>query len=309
MSEQEKRKYDIHPAAEMFPMMTDDEYAGLKQDIAENGQRDDIISWGGKIIDGRNRLRACEELGIEPSIVDLHEHLDPWKYVISHNLHRRHLNVGQRAMVAATMATMQRGQNQHTSNDAPSIESAACQLNVGKSTVERARAVKDKGTQELADMVRDGNVSVNAASKVASKPKAEQKKIVAKGPVAVKEAAKTVPKRLAKTKPLPPTVMSKSPDELTPSIQAAGERLPALVKELERLTAQIGGEHLDLELQGIETSALQLRRIIRDSVYWRDCMSCNGKGKKCNTCRNIGWLSLNRKQFLTQRERDLAGIK
>ena len=69
----------------------------------------------------------------------------------------------QRAMVAAGIANLQKGDNQHkkegTSIDVPSIESAARQLNVGKASVERARAVKDKGAPGLADMVRDGKVS------------------------------------------------------------------------------------------------------------------------------------------------------
>ena len=52
------RKY--HEVADIFPMMSGDEYEALKVDIAENGQREPIwLHSDGRIIDGRNRHRAC----------------------------------------------------------------------------------------------------------------------------------------------------------------------------------------------------------------------------------------------------------
>ncbi len=139
---------------------------------------------------------------IEPSIADLDEHHDPIAYVISHNLHRRHLTTSQRSMVAANIANLKHGGDRKDSKvsiDTLKIDDAAKQLNVSPESVKRAKLVKDKGTTELADMVRDGKVSVDAASKVAKKPKTEQKAIVEEGPKAVKEAAKTpVPKRVSK---------------------------------------------------------------------------------------------------------------
>lgn len=196
------QKHEIHPAAELFPMMSEAEFAGLKADIELHGQREDIIAWCGKIIDGRHRLRACTELGIEPSIADLDEHHDPIAYVISHNLHRRHLTTSQRAMVAANVAKLKHGdvktQKSDGSIDLSTQQEAASLLNVSVPSVKRAKKVKDKGTPELAEMVSSGKVSVDAASKVATKPKAEQEAIVAKGPAAIKEAAACVPKKVSK---------------------------------------------------------------------------------------------------------------
>ena len=62
------QKYEIHPAATIFPMMTDEEYQGLKNDIAENGQREEIVVWNDQVIDGRNRMQACIELDREPRV-------------------------------------------------------------------------------------------------------------------------------------------------------------------------------------------------------------------------------------------------
>ena len=209
-----KKLYELHPAAELFPLMTDAEFAGLKADIDEYGQREDIIAWKGKIIDGRNRLRACQELGIEPSIADLDDHHDPITYVISHNLHRRHLTTTQRSSVAGKVATMRRGDNQHTKEDVhkctTSIKDAAEQMKVSPRSVKNARKVQTDGSEAVNKAMDDGSLPVTtAAAFVDAVPdKAEQEAIVAKGPSAVKEAAKTVPKKVAKGSAVMPDVKS-----------------------------------------------------------------------------------------------------
>ena len=55
-----------HPFAELFPMMDDGELKELANDIKANGQREDITTLDGMILDGRNRFRACEMAGVEP---------------------------------------------------------------------------------------------------------------------------------------------------------------------------------------------------------------------------------------------------
>ena len=71
----------------------------------------------------------------------------------------------QRAMVAAGIANLQKGDNQHKkegpSIGGPSTDDAAKQMSVSPKSVERAKAVKEKGSPGLADMVRDGKVSAH----------------------------------------------------------------------------------------------------------------------------------------------------
>ena len=62
------KRLDPHPFAELLPMMSDAEYASLKADIAANGQADPILTFEGKILDGRNREKACFELNVKPKI-------------------------------------------------------------------------------------------------------------------------------------------------------------------------------------------------------------------------------------------------
>ena len=91
---------EFHPAANLFPLMDGDEFAALLADIAEHGQRDAIVLHDGAILDGRNRYRACCELGVKPLTREWDGKGSPTAYVISENLYRRHLSSSQRAVVA-----------------------------------------------------------------------------------------------------------------------------------------------------------------------------------------------------------------
>jgi hypothetical protein len=103
----------FHGVANIFPMMTDAEFASLKADIAENGLREAVwLHPNGSIIDGRNRYNACTELGIVPEFRTWNGGGSLVSFVVSLNLHRRHLTESQRAMVAAKLATMEQGRQE-----------------------------------------------------------------------------------------------------------------------------------------------------------------------------------------------------
>ena len=80
---------EAHPMAEAYPLMEGEAFEALKADVAANGQRNPIWLFGGKILDGRNRYRACVELGIEPRCEE-YTGDDPAGFVESMNDHRRH---------------------------------------------------------------------------------------------------------------------------------------------------------------------------------------------------------------------------
>jgi len=103
-------QYSVHPLAELIPAMTEPEYAALRDSIERDGLRDPIVLLAGKILDGRHRARACEELGIIPVARVYNPQQDgpnPIRYVQDKNLHRRHLSPSQRAMVAAALLAAQ----------------------------------------------------------------------------------------------------------------------------------------------------------------------------------------------------------
>jgi site-specific DNA-methyltransferase (adenine-specific) len=86
-----------HPAADAFPMMDAVRLDELKADIAANGQREPITLCDGMILDGRNRYRACLDLGIEPETRGYIG--DPWAFAWSLNGERRDLEATVRALI------------------------------------------------------------------------------------------------------------------------------------------------------------------------------------------------------------------
>ena len=180
---------EFHALATLFPLLDGAGFDELVSDIRVHGLREPIVLFGGKILDGRNRYRACIEAGVEPTFT-VYQGEDPIAYVISLNLRRRHLDESQRAMVAAKLATLKLGDNQHS--EGPSIEEASRLLNVGHASVERAKTVQRAGAPELVHAVEQGAVSVSAAADVAMLPQQDQREIVARGEKEILEAAKQI---------------------------------------------------------------------------------------------------------------------
>ena len=95
-SPEETNRY-IHPAAMLFPMLHGTAIGELAADIKFHGLREPIVlDSQGRILDGRNRLRACHLVGVEPRFVEWDGQGSPVAFVLSRNLHRRHLNESQR---------------------------------------------------------------------------------------------------------------------------------------------------------------------------------------------------------------------
>jgi N6-adenosine-specific RNA methylase IME4 len=185
---------EFHPLANVFPLIEGAEFDELVADIKANGLNQCIELYEGKILDGRNRYRACLAAGVEPLAVQYRGD-DPVGYVISANLRRRHLDESQRAMVAAKLATLKLGDNQHS--EGLPIGRGSELLNVGERTVARAREVQEFGAPELVDAVERGAVSVSAAADIATQPIEEQRDIVARGERAILRAAQDIRARKA----------------------------------------------------------------------------------------------------------------
>src|SRR5262245_52911700 len=97
---------EFHEVADIFPMMGKEEFEALKTDIKANGQREPIWLHEGKIIDGRNRYQACTKLGVVPIYRKWDGNGSLVAFVVSLNLHRRHLSESQRALIGARIKPM-----------------------------------------------------------------------------------------------------------------------------------------------------------------------------------------------------------
>lgn len=91
-------RFELHPACTLLPPLDQDEFRKLRDSIAQLGQLEPIAQWDrdGTVLDGRNRLLACIELGIEPRLETISP-ADPWDWVWARNMARRHIEAGRRA--------------------------------------------------------------------------------------------------------------------------------------------------------------------------------------------------------------------
>jgi len=97
------KHYDVHPLADIFPQLEGPAFIAFSEDIDKRGQQEPVWLYEGKVIDGRNRCRALEMLGREVK-TQAYTGNDPVGFVLSANLHRRHLDESQRAMAAPVAA-------------------------------------------------------------------------------------------------------------------------------------------------------------------------------------------------------------
>jgi hypothetical protein len=132
MSAYHDRPLDVHPLAERLPAMLRDEYCELVVDIKRNKLQQPIVLYEGKILDGRHRYMACRELDIMPTTVDFTGTKNEAEaYVLSLNVHRRHLSLEQKHKIVA--AELKR-------DPAQSDRSIASKAKVSPTTVGKARA-------------------------------------------------------------------------------------------------------------------------------------------------------------------------
>jgi hypothetical protein len=109
----------VHPAAELFPLLSEPELKELAADIEANGLNTPIVMWSEKksekvwLLDGRNRLDALALLGelefdqhgkAKKYLDRLYRYDgDPYALALSFNLHRRHLTAEQKRDVIAKL--------------------------------------------------------------------------------------------------------------------------------------------------------------------------------------------------------------
>lgn len=186
----------FHPVSEIFPSMPPAEFDALVADITANGLREPIHIMGDSVIDGRHRYRACLQAGVEPQFVVVPDGTDLNALVISLNLRRRHLDESQRAMVAARLANLPLGSNQHAQICAPSQDSAAEMLNVSRRTVQHARAVLEHGAPELATAVDSGVIAVSSAAALSRLTVDAQQAVLSRTPQEIRAIAQDVGNRI-----------------------------------------------------------------------------------------------------------------
>lgn len=169
----------LHQLCTIFPRLEGDDFAALVADIAANGLREPIMLLGEDVLDGGNRYRACIEAGVDPQFVQF-TGTDPVSYVLSKNLHRRHLKPGQMAIIVAsatdwTKAQRHGGDRKSDQEPISVLDRVADRVAASGASI-NTQKMADKVAREapeLAEKVAHGEISLNAAhSALTQKPSA-----------------------------------------------------------------------------------------------------------------------------------------
>ena len=159
-------KYELHPLCTLFPRIEGAEFDALVADVKANGLREAIVLHDGMILDGGNRYRACVQAGVTPKFKEF-SGANLVTFVLSANLHRRHLSAGQQAAIVASAQDWAKAQTvgkPKSVNVDPlaTVEQRAAQSGASRSTQKMADKVA-KADPALIKQVAHGEVSLPKA--------------------------------------------------------------------------------------------------------------------------------------------------
>lgn len=177
----------FHPVARLFPLMSDQSFRELLTDIEAHGQLTPIWLHEGQIVDGRNRYRACIELGIEPELREWDRQGDLVDFVLGLNMKRRHLTASQRAVVAFKMlplleAQAKERQARRSTDAAPEIlpeqkadsrDLAAAMVGVSGRYVSDVKRIANEAPETL-KALEAGQLTLQGAKRQLAKKGAQQ---------------------------------------------------------------------------------------------------------------------------------------
>ena len=272
----------LHPVCAVFPAMPEKDLADLAADIKANGLLDPItIMPDGTILDGRNRWLACQRVGVEP-MTTVYNGDDVIAFVVSRNLKRRNLTYGQRSLIAARLANLSHGSNQHATKNVegpldhstfkPVTQTQAAELvGVHAHAPSDARALLKGGAPHVIAMVERGEIDIKPAVIVA-RHASKSEQAAWKTPAEVRAAARTNHRYNARNIPAKPRQPKRpqllaytprgrwlTPEERElPSPEEACEQAPGYPEGVNKMQAHIR-EHGHVQLWSpTETRQLEL---------------------------------------------------
>jgi ParB-like chromosome segregation protein Spo0J len=221
-----------HPLAALIPPMSAEEFTKLVQDIAQNGLMEPITTFEGKILDGRHRYAACRQAGVAPRFTEF-AGPDPVAFVLSKNLHRRHLTAAQKAAIAAEALPLLEERERERQRAAAEVtnlklgrktneetlpqkiaeafsearEQAAQLTGSNRQYVSDAKKIREQAP-EVFEAMKAGAVSVPEAKALAAQPETERAQMLSVLPVMSREERRALfrivpPPRLGSQSRLP----------------------------------------------------------------------------------------------------------
>lgn len=244
---------ELHPLCGLFPRLGDDELHALAADIAAHGLREPITLHSGMVLDGGNRYRACLIAGVEPRFVEFAGD-SIVAFVLSANLHRRHLTPGQQAAIVASAQDWAKAQTR--GGDRKSDQSAT--LHFDSAAARAAESGASVRTQKMADAVAkaDPELAKQVAHGEVTLPKALAK---------VKGKDKKAAKPAEAKKKAPPSAQAARSEDAECEAgddDTAADLLADLQADVERLTALVKVAEAD----DLKAEAIKWRRMYDDAV-------------------------------------------
>lgn len=249
--------YELHPLCTLFPRVVGADFDALVADIRANGLRQSIVLYGDMILDGGNRYRACLEAGVKPHF-EHYEGDSIVSFVLSANLHRRHLSAGQQAAIVASAQDWGRAQGR--GGDRKSDQSATLHFDsVEKRAAESGASIR---TQKMADKV--------------AKASPDLARQVAHGEISLPKAIEQIsPKPTPHAEPMPePEYEGPSAEEIRAAelqeqadqeafnkLLLADDKLASAYEEIKRLNAI--NSVLESRLQGLQNEKNEAIRLCK----------------------------------------------
>ena len=164
---EKQSEYSAHEFASIFPMMKEAELKLLAASIKRNGLREPIYLAEGKIIDGRNRLAACQLCGVPPRFEEVPEGTDLLEFALTVNVERRQMDASQRAMCAAKLEGYGHGGDRKSEDREPllSLDDIAARFRVSKTYIKHARTILEQCDPVVISAVESGEIAVADAAR------------------------------------------------------------------------------------------------------------------------------------------------
>lgn len=278
-----------HPFADIFPMIGAKELKELAADIKKNALNFPIMTYEGKILDGRNRLKACGIVGVRPYFVEFQGTREAaLAYVWSQNGTRRHLTTSQRAMSAAAIAKQAKEIAKKAEEPPITQKDAAKTLGVSRRSAQYATEVLEDGTEEEIEAVKSGKEKVTPTAEKIRKRKKLETKQTTKDEELKDDAGVEIPTRLRDLfgDPWLKELINNADKWI---MQIGAKAIPNNLKSKSKPYAAFlkAGDAMHSLAAAVDALAV-FRELLAAGLPHCVCPSCHGK--KCDKCRNAGWV-------------------
>ena len=203
--------HSFHPACVLFPRLNDEDLQALAEDIRHNGLLNPIVTFEGQILDGRNRLAACEIAGVKPRFLEWEGEGSPLSWVVATNLMRRHLTASQRAVIAFDLLPMleteakerQRqspGRGKKVAKELATLSGKASQIaaritKTNSAYVEKVKAINKKAP-DIIPALKLGRMTLSEAGRLAMVDVGRRRKILAEAEQQSHEPVKRIMRKV-----------------------------------------------------------------------------------------------------------------